>query len=1253
MNRCWHFWVDTGGTFTDCIALDPYGRWHTCKVLSSGVVRGQVICAEGKACKVHFPFRQDIFQGYFFRLLPEGEQYTVEGSSLEEGLLFLNQTLPPLPAGALFELTAGEEAPLLAARLLTRTSLSQALPPMVMKLGTTKGTNALLEGKTPKVALVVTKGFADLLNIGSQQRPDIFALQIRKPSLPSHFVVEVDERIDALGKVIKPLEKEEVSRLIEHLKAIGATSVAVSLINSYLNPVHEQYLINQLQQVGFLYLSSGAELMPLIKYEWRTLTALANAALAPVISNYLDAIGSKVEQLQVISSAGNLSNYRQFAPKDSLLSGPAAGVIGAWKHTKDTPFARCITFDMGGTSTDVARINRIPEWKAETQVGGLWLMNRAVCIQTVAAGGGSICFFDGHRLAVGPQSAGAFPGPACYGNGGPLTITDVNLLAGRLLPDNFSIPLNRHAAEVALQKLQQEIFAATGEEVDRATLLQNLLQLANEKMAEAIRLITTRKGENPAEYTLVAFGGAGGQHICHVADLLDISQILVPRYAGLFCAYGIGQTEVAHTQAMQILLPLPDFFQYRDEIFDQLKTQAVQPLLSQGYRKEQIVLGSTSGELRLKGQESTLAVELAPTDSLEQVANLFKQQYKQLYGYFPPDEPIIEVVAIWLTMIVKQEYQQYPPLPAEELIEVTSEEKYHNLTIFRPDQLPTGATAEGEAILLSHYHTVYVPAHWRWERLSNGDIALYRLKKHSPSCSTTVQAAALELFTNRFTAIAEEMGAVLQRTAFSVNVKERLDFSCALLNAHGELVVNAPHVPVHLGSLGVCVRSVKSLLPMQPGDVVITNHPAFGGSHLPDVTLIAPVFFNEQLVGYLANRAHHAEIGGTRPGSMPPTACQLIQEGVVIPPTYLVKGGIAQWEVIQKIFTQAPYPTRALQENLADLQAALASIQAGVIGLQKLCANYGTEQVTYYMEKLKEYAYQCLQRSLQQLPAQSFSAVEYLDDGSPLCVKIDLSGEKIVIDFSGTAPAHAGNLNATPAIVNSVVMYVLRLLIAAKLPNEYVPLNEGIMQAVSMYLPEGSLLNPKFDLNPANCPAVVGGNTEVSQRLADTLIKALELMACSQGTMNNLIFGNDSFGYYETIGGGTGAGQGFDGADAVHSHMTNTRITDVEVLEKRYPVQVERFAIRCASGGNGKWKGGNGIERHIRFLVPVSLSLISQHRQQAPYGMAGGSPGATGKQWIVRKGRVIPLQGIDSAELQPQDLICIHTPGGGGYGKPD
>lgn len=1255
MNNQWQIWADTGGTFTDCIALSPQNEWHTCKVLSSGVLRGTIRQAQGNTWHVQFPFRQDIFEGYTLRLLPEGNEYRVVGSSLAEGLLFLPDDAPAVVAGTLFELTAREEAPLLAARLLTQTPLNQPLPPLAMRLGTTKGTNALLEAKTPQAALIVTKGFADVLRIGSQQRPDIFALHIQKPKLPPHVVVEVEERIDAEGNIIQPLAESDIRKIMDELRHVGVQSVAVSLMHSYLNPRHEQLLLNALIAAGFAYVSSGAALLPLIKYEWRTQTALANAALAPVLMSYLQPIGEKVADLRLMSSNGNLTDYRDFQPKDSLLSGPAGGVIGAWKHTQGSPFAKHITFDMGGTSTDVARVDGAPDWSNEVQVGGLSLMSRAVAIETVAAGGGSVCFFDGHRLAVGPHSAGAFPGPACYGNGGPLTITDVNLLAGRLMPQNFSIPISQAAAEQALLRLQEQIATATGQSIPRETLLATLLQLANEKMAEAIRLITTRKGENPADYALLAFGGAGGQHICEVADLLGIRRILVPRYAGLFCAYGIGQTDTAHTQAQQIMQPLPQFFERWQAVFTDLKNAAMQPLIAQKFDPTQIIIRQMSAELRLKGQESTVSVDFREDETQLSAARKFRTAYAKRYGYFPEQtsDEQIEVVALWLTAAVPQSRSLLPPLPNEQKQPVAAQEYYRDAAVFRPDELPAGATATGKAILLSDYHTVFVPPHWQMEVLANGDVALYCTGNQPLQQGQAPEAAALELFSNRFTAVANEMGALLQRTAFSVNVKERLDFSCALLDADGELVVNAPHVPVHLGSLGVCVREVRKVLPMQKGDVVVTNHPAFGGSHLPDVTLIAPVFFEGELVGYVANRAHHAEIGGSRPGSMPPDARSLAEEGVVIAPAYLMRGGVPQWEAVAQLFTDAPYPTRALHENIADLQAALASIQAGISGLQQLCRLYGTLEVKHYMQALKQYAHDCLLRSLRQLPAQSFVATEYLDDGSPLCARIQISNEKITIDFSGTATTHAGNLNATPAIVNSVVIYVLRLLIAAKLPHEHVPLNEGLMQSVELHLPQGTLLNPDFSENPELCPAVVGGNTEVSQRLTDTLLKALELAACSQGTMNNLIFGNESFGYYETIGGGSGATEGFQGADAVHCHMTNTRITDAEIMEKRYPVRVERFAVRPDSGGKGKWRGGNGIERHIRFLAPVALSLITQHRKEAPYGMAGGESGKTGQQWLVRAtGELVVLQGIDRADLQTGDLLCLHTPGGGGFGTP-
>ncbi len=1265
----WQIWIDTGGTFTDCIATDPEGQTHSVKVLSSGALRGRVVSqTDLHTLQVAFAHQRDIFQNYQFKWLENSglssytPPLTVASSQLAQGRLTLAHLPPGDWSGRDFELTAGEEAPVLAARLVTGTPLGRPLPPCAMRLGTTRGTNALLERKTARTALLVTKGFAHLTDIGTQQRPHIFALQIAKPPPVHDLVLEVNERLDAQGNVLVALADGEIDRLVKALAHYQPEAIAVSLLHSYLNPTHERVLVAALTAAGHRYVTSSAALAPAIKYLPRTQTALANACLSPIIGQYLAAVGRTVADLKVMGSAGHLTSARFFAAKDSLLSGPAGGILGAAQMAKQAGQARIITFDMGGTSTDVARYDGAPDYRYETSVGDVQLLGPALAIETVAAGGGSLCHFDGFRLMVGPHSAGASPGPACYGAGGGLAITDVNLLSGRLVPDNFGIPLSQAAAEQALAKLLDQM-AANGQPTPEADVLAGLLRIANEKMAEAIRKISVSQGYDPRDYALLAFGGAAGQHACPVAELLGIERVLVPYQAGLLSAYGIGHAAVERFAARQILKPLNNFLGNEAtnllKIITELSQESLAQLTEEGCAPDKCVVQPAQLFLRFRGQEHALAVTLADPITgapfLGGALAQFRAQYEKLFGHWA-DRPI-ELESVRVVASAGRPAPVAPPKQAHAYAPVPAR-THAGVPVYVWEELRPGATLRGKALVLSQNCTVVVDLGWEFRLNATAQAELLRQEAAGPEVAQAPnsQAVQLALFTNRFRAVADEMGALLQRTAFSVNVKERLDFSCALLSPAGELVVNAPHIPVHLGSLGVCARLVLAALPAGPGDVLLTNHPGFGGSHLPDVTLLAPVFFAGQLVGYVANRAHHAEIGGKRPGSMPPDASCLAEEGVVMPPMYLVRQGQVQWEAVGQLLTVPPYPTRALAENLADLNAALASIRAGQQKLAALCAQFGPAEVLGQMEALQAHAEGCLRRSLRQLSLQAteFAAEERLDDGRPLVahLRVDARAGQVEIDLSGTSPTHPGNLNANPAIVTSVAMYVLRLLVAAQLPHEDLPLNEGLMRAVTLVVPPGSLLNPDFPADPARCPAVVGGNTETSQRLTDTLLKALGLAACSYGTMNNVLFGNDQFGYYETIGGGTGAGPGFAGADAVHQHMTNTRITDPEIFEHRYPVRLDEFAIRAGSGGVGQFPGGAGVRRAFTFLAPVSLSILAQHRLVPPYGLAGGGPGACGQQWILRAtGQREELAGLGQAEMQPGDQLVVLTPVGGGWGE--
>jgi 5-oxoprolinase (ATP-hydrolysing) len=1260
-----HISIDTGGTFTDCIATDSQGNEYRCKVLSNSTLRG-IITSKVSSNQVkvnqNWDLNRDIFSGYIFRLLNTDFQSIVRAFDAQHCILTLDSPLPDLDSPIGFELTAHEEAPILGARILTQTSLHEPFPKLTMHLGSTKGTNALLEGKGAKTLFVVTKGFKDLLLIGNQARPDIFAQQIIKPKPLYSQVLEIDEQTDAQGNILK--KETAINHEFE-----GIESVAICLKNAYKNPENEQEIAQHFQK-NYDFVSVSTELSAQAKLLNRAETTVVNAYLSPIIHRYLENISAKLpsNSLHVMTSAGSLVRSDLFQPKDSLFSGPAGGVVGAAVVAQKSGFQQLLTFDMGGTSTDVARYDGQYEYQFSQQIGNAHIFSPALAIETVAAGGGSICSFDGLKLSVGPESAGAFPGPACYGAGGPLSITDVNLLLGRLDTSAFGIPIFKNKAQERLYNILAEIHKK-GFDMTEEALLEGFRAIANEKMAEAIRKISVAKGYDATQYSLLAFGGAGGLHACSIAQILGIKHIILPKDAGLLSAYGISQAEVERFAESSVLEDFSQkFYQEKlNRIIQKLQAEVFTKLIKEGFTKEEIKLKKQTLFLRFRGQDASLEIDLETQDSFEKILEKFKQKYIQIYGHWTNRSLEIEAIRVLAGQILRTSsptlssaWEQEIAAQPDHFIEAFFDNSWQQIPVFIREKLPQNSQIKGFALLLDRFSTTVIEKNWTLRIDAHGTaLCTYEdsqkeILVEKKYASNTSQTADLELFTNRFMTIAEQMGVMLQRTSVSVNVKERLDFSCALLNHRGELIANAPHIPVHLGSLGVCVRSVIPHIEMSAGDVVVTNHPKYGGSHLPDVTVISAVYDradSQQLIGYVVNRCHHAEIGGIRPASMPPDATNLAQEGVVIEPMYLVKNGIPQWENIEQKLTQAAYPTRALHENLADLNAALAANKAGETALQDLCEKHGCETVHYFMELLQEYSAQKMTERLQKIPSGRYIAQELLDDGSPLKVQIDLSDTdgllNCIIDFEGSAGVHSGNLNANEAIVNSVVIYVLRLLLA-----QAIPLNDGLLRVVQIKIPDNSILKPYFPEDSTLAPAVVGGNVELSQRLTDTLLKAFGILACSQGTMNNTLFGNEKFGYYETVCGGSGAGNGFDGESGVHTHMTNTRITDPEILELRYPVRLLRFEIRENSGGKGLWQGGNGIIREMEFLEKVQISVLTQHRKQAPYGLNGGGNGQTGQQQIIRKDETIePLAGVAGASLYPHDRLLIQTPGGGGFGQ--
>ncbi|GAA4469483.1 hydantoinase B/oxoprolinase family protein [Nibrella saemangeumensis] len=1296
----YQIWIDTGGTFTDGMALAPGSQLLRTKVLSSSCLRG-ILRDDQQQLRLKASWLSaPIFEGYQLRIIDSGEIATVVSLAMD-GALTLDQSITAqLPATV--ELLTGEEAPVLATRLLTQTPLNRPFPPLDMRLGTTRGTNALLERKGGRVALLVTKGFRDLLRIGTQQRPDLFQLDIPPPELLYTDVYEVEERISAGGQVLTKLEEHTIAGLVEKLKDTAVDAIAVSLLNAYRNPVHERQLGDALQAAGLPVVTLSTDVSTAIQYVSRTQTAVVDAYLTPVLRAYLDNLTRQLggQPVRVMTSAGGLVKADLFRPKDSLLSGPAGGVIGSAAIARELDIERILTLDMGGTSTDTARYDHRVDYRFTTKINAFELQLPSLAIETVAAGGGSVCWFDGAQLQVGPHSAGAAPGPACYGAGGPLCITDVNLLLGKLHPGQFGIPVFPDQAKSALHALQQRIAEQTSTTISERDLLLGFARIADEAMAGAIRKISVARGFDPREYALLVFGGAGGLHGCSVARLLGIDRLILPFDGGLLSAYGIGQARIERMVSQPVLQELSAVETELANRIAGLTQQATDALRQDVGPETPVAVQSVLLFLRLQGQETAIEVPLVvPTDvvnptafviptpggisdatepakiqippivgmtkhdvgMIKKIEDTFQEKYQQLYGHYPTGKTIeVESIRVVVSTVREEEPVTTQPVSHTHVLPIFTSGSY---PVYDWTQLREGDTFRGPALLLNKTSSAFIEPGWRLVVRANQNAVAEYVSSDEEPYSELAEVAQTELFARRFTAIAEEMGAQLQRTAFSVNVKERLDFSCALLDENAELLVNAPHIPVHLGSLGICARLVQTKIGIGPGDVVITNHPKYGGSHLPDITLLSGVFTDAgELLGYVINRAHHAEIGGKVPGSMPPDAVNLAEEGVVLEPQYLVRRGVFRWEDVAQKFTQAPYPTRALAENRADIEAALASLRAGEQALLKLVRDHGLPTLQHYMRRLKQASADALRTVLAPLEDQTFEAEERLDDGQRIFVSITIFNQIITFDFTGTSDVHKNNLNANRAILFSAILYVLRLWIrsgqlgsghpGSGRPGKDIPLNEGLMEPVRILLPESSFLNPDFGDTPEQCPAVVGGNTEVSQRLVDTLLKALGLAACSQGTMNNFLFGNSQFGYYETIGGGTGAGPGFNGRSAVHQHMTNTRLTDPEELERRYPVRLHQFAIRTGSGGAGRWRGGDGIIREIEFLAPVQTTLLSQHRVVSPYGMQGGQPGQTGQQTLIRAdGNEQSLPGIFSRPLQPGDRIRIETPGGGGWGS--
>ena len=1268
----WEFWIDVGGTFTDCLAKSPAGKLQRHKLLSSGVTKGTAGDGSVRGQIVDPGRRQDaadFWRGFRCRILDATGSTIAESEvsafQADRGLLQLVDNLP-IAAGTAYELSCHLEAPVLAIRMMLGLPLAESVPPLRLRLGTTRGTNALLTRTGAKTALAVTRGFGDLLEIGSQERPRLFDLTVRKPAPLTDWSVEIDERVGADGKVLKPVDEAQVLEQLLGLRANGAESLAICLLHADLYPAHEQVVQRAAVEAGFTEISCSHQVAPLIKIVSRAETTVVDAYLNPVLRTYVAHLHSELpeSQIRLMTSAGGLVGGEEFRGFQSVLSGPAGGVVGYARAAQSAGYRKAIGFDMGGTSTDVSRFDGHFEYEFESHKAGVRLLTPSLAIDTVAAGGGSICCFDGAKLTVGPESAGANPGPACYGRGGPLTVTDVNLFLGRIATQRFPFALDMEIVEQRLSELSAEVQAATGKAISAEELAEGLLRIANANMVRAIRGVSIAKGADPAEYLLVSFGGAAAQHACAVASELGIDSVLIHPEAGILSAYGIGQADVTRHAVQGLAKLLGELgADELDDLFAALVAQPVSQLQAEGLSDGQIDIRRTV-DLRYAGTDVPLNLECS---QLEDLQAKFEQEHLRQFGYIHQQRDV-EVVAIRVEVIGKTAAESPPTERRTQNLlqpERTTEARFDGERVqaggWDRENLQPGDTISGPAVIADQHSTIVVEPGWQSEMLTGGELLLLRTENDHSTVQTADEAepVLLEIFNNLFAGVAEQMGHVLRRTAGSVNVKERLDYSCAVFSDVGELIANAPHVPVHLGAMGESVRAVLRDDPeLSPGDVFITNDPYRGGSHLPDITVITPVHRPESgdLLFFTACRAHHAELGGVRPGSMPPSSRTLGEEGVLISNFKLVDQGTTREEQLRTLLTAGPYPSRSVAENLADIRAQVAANQQGASNLLELVQRYGWPTVQRNVSGIQDAAEQKVREAIAKLDIESCHFTDYLElaDGKsiPIQVKIDFPrGENrpaAVIDFAGTAEVVEGNLNANRAIVTAAVLYVLRLLVRAD-----IPLNEGALRAVDIVLPN-CFLNPQPNADPWLSPAVAAGNVETSQRVVDVLLGALGLAGASQGTMNNLLFGNAQCGYYETICGGAGATAAGAGAAAVQVHMTNTRATDPEVLERRHAVRLWEFALRRASGGLGQNCGGDGVTRTLEFLEPLSLSLITGRRgPHPPYGTAGGEAGAVGRNLLTRAGQPTEeLPGICEIEVSPGDRLTIQTPGGGGFGKP-
>ncbi|MHC5108485.1 MAG: hydantoinase B/oxoprolinase family protein [Planctomycetota bacterium] len=1262
----WKFYIDVGGTFTDVIARVPTGRIRPFKLLSSGVIRGTVDTVDSLTdfCD---PARMGdpagIWIGYDLDILdPDGRstfQARIEDFDPAAGRICVarNRAMQLAP-GMSYMISCHEPAPLVAIRYLMGRSLAEAIGPVEVQLGTTRATNALLERKGDRTALVTTSGFGDLLRIGNQDRPNLFEFNIRKRSELTECVIEITERLDADGKVLMPLDQARAAEQLAEARDRGIQAIAICLMHAHVNDAHEVAVAALAEQIGFRQVSMSSRVSRLEGIVSRGDTTVADAYLGSVIREYVVALRRSLPdaRFRLMGSNGGLIQAEAVLGKDTILSGPAGGVVGCAFVSHRAGFERAISFDMGGTSTDVARVEPKPfpyEYQHETIKAGIRLKTPMIAVETVAAGGGSICCFDGQRLLVGPKSAGADPGPACYGRGGPLTITDVNLQLGRIVPERFPFPLDIASVGRRLDDIAAQIKRATGESLSAIDIAEGFLRIANEHIAAAIKEISIARGYDASSYALCSFGGAGSQHCCAIGEALGIQEIVISPYAGVLSAVGIGATDTRRIAERSILLPLESESTPRLESL--ANTMADQLLLSLGEQREQGIEGAVrhdTVDIRYVGQSTALTVIRGTTGEMRAA---FESLHDRHYGYHHAGRSM-EVCISRVQMTIAADVEALPSPVTETVASFGATRMYvggsfRDVPVCNRAFFANERHLAGPAIVVDPTSTIIIDNGWSATGNEHGDLVLARAGEKNVATleSSKVDPIRLELFNRKFAAIADQMGATLRRTALSTNVKERLDYSCALFTESGALVVNAPHIPVHLGAMSDCVRALlEDVGTFAPGDVYVTNDPYRGGSHLNDVTVITPIHDEQtgDLVFFVASRAHHAEIGGTRPGSMPPDSTCLADEGVLIRAFPWVTQGRSQESKLRALLAGGPWPSRCPDDNIADIAAAAAANNKGARELRELMRVHSRQVVKAYMGHIQNAAADKMRAALEKVGQGTYRFDDAMDDGTAVRVKIVVGDGFATVDFGGTDSVHAGNLNANRAIVTSAVLYCLRCLI-----DEDIPLNAGVLEPVEIVLPE-CFLNPPSHEDPRHCPAMVGGNVETSQRIVDCILGALKVAAASQGTMNNVLLGDRDFGYYETICGGSGACDGFAGADAVHTHMTNTRMTDPEVLEARYPLRLRQFRINRGSGGPGLYGGGNGVIREIEALRPLSLSILSQRRNRGPYGIGRGEPGSPGENLLYRAGQDQPevLPAIAQAELDTGDRVVIKTPGGGGWG---